>query len=126
MNRFLTKQMTLALMALAIACLASAVFLWGTGYKCSLYHKHPERHPRIAIAKLLSERERPSADGVISMYAPLPPAVFFAVGILLTGFYRMARPGFNWVLQVVRNETTTDRISCLIHFSFRPPPAMTA
>lgn len=126
MNRILTKQLTLALMALAVACLASAVFLWGTGYKCSLYHKHPERHPRIAIAKLLSERERPAADAAVSVRAPLPPALFFALGVLLAGLFRVARPGFAWVLPIVRNDTATDRISCLTHFSFRPPPAMTA
>ncbi|MGA8111006.1 MAG: hypothetical protein WBD46_08725 [Acidobacteriaceae bacterium] len=125
MKRVHTKQLALALSVMATAVLAMTVFVWGSEYKCSLYHKHPERHPRIAVAKLLSERERPAAaETVASARAPLSQAVFIALGVLLFGPLRGTRPGLDRVFLVVRNETAAGKTALLIHFSSRPPPAM--
>jgi hypothetical protein len=125
MNRILTKRLTLALMALAVACLASAVFLWGTEYKCSLYHKHPDRHPRITMAKLLSERERPAGGAVPSVRASLPQTVFVALAMLVPGLFGRTRVGFDPILLPAPGVPAIDRSRFLIHFSFRPPPPMT-
>src|ERR1700739_1980559 len=61
MKRIHSKQLTLALSMTGAMLLAAAVLVWGSEYKCSLYHKHPEKHARIPVAKLLSERERVAA-----------------------------------------------------------------
>lgn len=124
LKRIHLKQLNLALSVIATIGLAAAVFLWGSEYKCSLYHKHPERHARIATAKLLSEQERPmAAEKTLSLRAPLPQAVFFALGVLLFGLFRITPMGRDQVLLGVRDESAADRTCCLIHFSFRPPPS---
>ncbi len=41
--------------ALGIVGLAIAVFLWGYGYKLSLYHRHSEPSTQVSVAKLWIE-----------------------------------------------------------------------
>lgn len=127
MKRIHIKQLTLALSIMGVMALAASILVWGSEYKCSLYHRHPEKHTRIPVAKLLSERERPvAAEAMEVVRASLLQAASFAVGVLLFGLFCVAQPGFDWPPLVVRNDPAADRARCLIHFSFRPPPAMAA
>lgn len=124
MKRIHRKQLTLALPMLGAMVLAAAVFVWGSQYKCSLYHRHPEKHARIPVAKLLSERERPvAAQETASTHAPLLQAVFPAFGLLLSALFRTVRPGFDRVVLAIQSDIWPRRTPSLIHFSFRPPPA---
>jgi hypothetical protein len=127
MKRIQAKQLTLALSVITSAVLAAAVFAWGSEYKCSLYHKHPEKHPRIAVAKLLSEQERPMAARAGSwLRAPLQQVVFFAPGVLVFEVFSKDRPGFERRIPPVQSDTAAHRTPCLTHFSFRPPPSIAA
>ena len=125
MKRIRAQQLTLTLSVIATVVLAAAVFVWGSEYKCSLYHRHPEEHTRVPIAKLLSERERPAAENpAASLHAPLPQATFLALGIALLALFHTVRPGFERIVPAAQNITRIRRPRCLIHFFFRPPPAM--
>jgi hypothetical protein len=125
MNRILTKRLTLALMTLAVACLASAVFLWGTEYKVSLYPHHLKSQPAVPVAKFLSERERPvvGAEAVPQADVLALPA-FFSLALLTVVFLQPKRRPFPAVLLLGRGIRSIHRPPCLIHFSFRPPPGM--
>lgn len=112
----------LTLSVIITVLLAAAVFVWGSEYKCSLYYGHSESRSPIPVAKLLSERER--AAPAASVDVRLDQAGFFALAVLLFGFFRGIRAGFNRVPVPVPNHPSVDRSCCLIHFSFRPPPAM--
>lgn len=125
MKRNHLKQLMLALSVTAAAALLGiTVFLWGTAYKCSLYPGHPKNHARVAVAKLLSERERPvGANQVNLVQAPLSRAVFFALGLALFGVNEgFAQP---WIAAPLRRRTMRSRRACCVsHFSFRPPPSL--
>ncbi len=96
----------------------------GTEYKCSLYHKPPDRHPRVAMAKLLSERERPAGCAVASARASLPHTAFVAPAMLLPGLFGRTRLGLNRIPLPDPGRSAADRSRFLIHFSSRPPPTM--
>jgi hypothetical protein len=124
MNRILTKRVTLALVTAAVACLALAVLLWGTEYKVSLYPHHYRPQRAVPVAKLLSERERPTVDvAVVQCIDALALPTFLSLGLLLT--FAVAPddrdPSPSEPLAPVGTESI-HRIGCLIHFSFRPPP----
>lgn len=108
---------------MATALLASAVFLWGAEYKCSLYHAHPQKHARVPMARLLSEKERPvAARDAGRVRAPLTLAAFFSLGVLLLAALRCRRAAVDST--PLRQARIPDRVRacCLNHFSFRPPP----
>lgn len=126
MKRLHTNQLTLALALTAAAVLAATVLLWGTEYKCSLYHRHPEKHTPVAMAKLLSERERPQATNQATLVsAPLSQTVFFALGLLLCEFFRKQRSAERWIAAPLRCWADSPRLRCCVnHFFFRPPPSL--
>jgi hypothetical protein len=126
MKRTHAKQLTMALSLIAPFVLAAAVFLWGSEYKCSLYHRHPDKGSRIAIAKLLSERERRMPAAVAVVHAPLSDTAFFALGLALDGLSRRAQLRFEQALPTIRKEDSAGSKPCLIHFPFRPPPPAAA
>ncbi len=114
-------------MTFAVVCLASAVFLWGTEYKCSLYHKHLKKHPRIAAAKLLSEQERRvTVHSAASARFPLSEAVRFAPGMLRTTHLCRKQAGMDPIPLPRSHEPATNRRAFLIHSSVRPPPRTAA
>lgn len=105
--------------------LAATVFLWGAQYKCSLYHAHPNRHPKIAMAKLLSERERPEANhGVKTLPTRLALVVLFAHGQSETVPIQNRRTGLRTTPLSPPGTDSALRISFQTHFSFRPPPRL--
>ena len=126
MNRTLTKRLTLALMTFAVACLASAVFLWGTEYKVSLYPHHLRSRPAVPFAKLLSERERPAAT---ASAAPLQAGTqalitFFVLPLLVLALERASSKLFPSGILQRSVFVSIPRTPCLFRFSFRPPPSM--
>ena len=126
MKRIPAQKLTLTLSVIATVMLAAAVLVWGSEYKCSLYHRHPEKHTRVPIAKLLSERERPAAENpASSLCAPLLQVAFLALGIPLLALFGTVRPGFERIISAAQNIARISRPRCLIHFFFRPPPVMT-
>lgn len=105
--------------------LAAAVLVWGSEYKCSLYYKHPEKHPPVAVAKLLSERERPMTSEAAALEcAPQPQTICLALGAPLSGYFSVAWTRWDRVLPPVPSEVSARGTPYLTHFSFRPPPAM--
>jgi hypothetical protein len=123
MKRFDAKQRVMALSVLATAALGLLVFCWGIAYKCSLYHKHAPEHTRIAVAKLLSEKERPVAEGGgRRMQAPLTQRVLLVQGVPLPEYFQKRRGGFDAILPALPCGGATVGIHCLIHFASRPPP----
>jgi len=85
MNRVLTRKLALAISMAAMAVLAAAVLLWVWSNKCSLYRLHPEQQRRVAVAKLLSEKERPLANPTESLLsAPLSLVAWSALWLFLT------------------------------------------
>jgi len=88
------KELALAISMAAMAVLAAAVLLWGVEYKCSLYRLHPEQQRRVAVAKLLSEKERPLANPTESLLsAPLSLVAWSALWLFLTAQGRIDRAG---------------------------------
>ena len=125
MEQLPTPKLTLPFSITAIAVLAAAVFLWGVEFKCSLYHRHPEKHPPVAVAKLLSEKERPlrnCADNLLR--APLALVVSLAFSLLLTAWHRNQRIRLRAAALMSPALFVGLRVSCLIHFCFRPPPSL--
>jgi hypothetical protein len=119
------RQIALALPTMVTLTLAAAVFLWGAQYKCSLYHAHPNRHPRIAMAKLLSERERPDTNnGAKSLPGRLARVVFFAPQQSETAPIQDRRTGLLSTPLSPPGTGSALRISFQTHFSFRPPPRL--
>jgi hypothetical protein len=53
--------------AFGIVGLAVAVFLWGYGYKLSLYNRHPESSSRASVAKLWIEPRSASVAAASSL-----------------------------------------------------------
>ena len=76
--------------------LALAVFLWGLGYKVSLYHHHSAPAPRTAVAKLWTgPRSVLLAPGLLSRRSPHAPGsrqVLPAPAGLFTAFSAHAAP----------------------------------
>ncbi|HEX3660694.1 MAG TPA: hypothetical protein VHU89_04650 [Acidobacteriaceae bacterium] len=126
MKRILTKRLTLALMTFAVACLASAVFLWGTEYKVSLYPHHLKPQPAVPFAKLLSEQERPASEVEAVPRAGAPALIaFFSLGWLTFARPREESEPFRVMPLRGRTLPSIRKTPWLIHFSFRPPPGVT-
>lgn len=107
-------------MTIAAALVAAAVLFWGTAYKCSLCHLHPERHARVAVAKLLSEAERPSAiEAAAALKTAASIAAFQADSQAPIAPPPAPRPRFESSPPLPAAGLT---LSSLPHFFFRPPP----
>jgi hypothetical protein len=123
MKRFQTGKPALAISMAAMAVLAIAVFLWGLEYKCSLYHRHPEKRQRVVAAKLLSEKERPRTTPAAS-FLRVPLVSVTALIFLFHGIrrHRDLRTGLRFAPTVLPTIFGGHRSPSLIYFSFRPPP----
>lgn len=123
MHRVRTRQHALVQTAMVTAAVAAAVLFWGTAYKCSLYRKHPEKHARVAVAKLLSEWERPDTiQTTAPAQLPVSPAVFPALWLLLPAQLPDRHAAFRASPAPSSRNCRGPRLSALPHFSFRPPP----
>ncbi|MGB6132664.1 MAG: hypothetical protein WBG54_12860 [Acidobacteriaceae bacterium] len=123
MHRVRTRQHALVLTTTIAATMAATVLFWGTAYKCSLYHEHPRKHAAVAVAKLLSEWERPDAiQTTAPAQLPVSPAVFPALWLLLPAQLRDHHAAFRASPAPSSRNCRGPRLSALPHFSFRPPP----
>jgi len=106
---------------------AFSVINWGTDYKTSLYPEPAKEHHLVAIAKLLSENERPSANQKLAAASPsaerssgsaASPA-WFATWSRPTAFYqpKQCKPG---AVPPPLPEASTKFLF------YRPPPARIA
>jgi hypothetical protein len=125
MNPNLTRRKVSQLMALAAVLLGVAVFVWGLGYKLSLYDLPGSPSTHMAQAKLLSQKERPPAARGLERFsasAPQFPVIVIAVFLIATACFRVfsiqnigtlfaSHPGLR---------RSDDFLSTV--FAFRPPP----
>ena len=112
------------LLALGLLTLSAAVFGWGLQYKLSLYKGKDSISHQIPEAKLLSQKERPTADQAVSVRpAPMPVLLFpvLMVAAIASGLFqaaaRYARTG-----SIERSRPPLP--PCLHAILFRPPPAL--
>lgn len=110
----------------AILLLAFTVFGWGIGYKLSLYDPSSPS-TIIPAAKLLSQKERPSAEKAAVQLVPVAPAQettnYYPATLIVALMFSLR------FLMSTRIRVTTDhdshaqRSAQSSFFSFRPPPA---
>jgi hypothetical protein len=104
----------------SILLLALAVFGWGLHSKLSLYHVRAGASEAVPIAKLLSERERPSDT---AEHCELNPGDLHAVALALS-VALMPRPAKQIVVAAPRRESlpVPSRTLALKGPSLRRPP----
>lgn len=116
-------------LSLLLVVLGASVFLWGLGYKLSLYDTHPSNIHRIPEAKLLSRDNDPSVHESVrlnpvkpdSLHAGTYFTLFRLLPLVTIATLRAKRDGLYysipkpWCLQsrVIQHA-----------FYFRPPPAL--
>jgi hypothetical protein len=109
----------------AVLLLAFTVFGWGTAYRLSLYQHDGGSSSTIPIAKLLSQKERPSTTKVVESLLPespnhQPSSYYSAIIIVALMFgFQLAFSGS--VLEVGFDDWRKQ--PHMSFFSFRPPPA---
>jgi hypothetical protein len=113
------------LLALSLLMLSAAVFGWGLQYKLSLYHRKDPISHQIPEAKLLSQKERPTANQAVSV-RPSPLSVFPLFPVLMiaavaSGLFRAAAR-YARIGSVERSLPPFP--PCLQAIFLRPPPAL--
>lgn len=123
-----TSRRIFTLRAMGVVFLACAVFGWGLQYKISLYNPANEFLTSIPHAKLLSQKERPTAQenrissssvsprSQMSEFFPLLLLVTLAMGLRLTTSICMRTAD-------IHDDSLQPQRAHLNFFWFRPPPA---
>jgi hypothetical protein len=112
----------------AVLFLAFTVLGWGTGYKMSLYH-HPGS-PSLAIpaAKLLSQKERPTAtraaEGVLPATPNHQPSNYYPAILMVALMFVVRLAVSTWMREVAMADSRRQRSAHSNFFFFRPPPAL--
>ncbi len=116
-----------AVTVFAILFLAFTVFGWGTGYKLSLYDPPGSPSTIIPAAKLLSQKERPSAEKAAVQLVPVAPAqetTNYYPAILIVALMFSLRFLISTRIRVTTDhDSHSQRSAHSSFFSFRPPPA---
>jgi len=108
--------------ALAAVLLGFAVFFWGLGYKLSLYDLPDSPSTHIAQAKLLTQKERPSAARRLEQFSTKAPQLVIAIFLIAV----VCSKAFS--IQIIKTlfcsrvglRRSVDFLSTV--FAFRPPP----
>jgi hypothetical protein len=112
---------------IAVLFLALTVLGWGTAYKASLYHSDNRSAPSIPIAKLLSQKERPSTTKVVERLLPeLPshqPSIYYSTILIVALMFGLQLTLTGAMLEVGLDDSRKQRSAHTSFFSFRPPPA---
>lgn len=112
----------------AVLFLAFMVMGWGTGYKISLYHCPGGPSSSIPVAKLLSQKERPSttqaAEGVLPQAPNHEPSVYYAAMIIAAFVYGMRLSVSTRMREVALDDSRRQQSAHSNFFFFRPPPAL--
>ena len=125
MNPNVTRRRFSQFMALAAVLLGFAVFVWGLGYKLSLYDLPGSPSTHMAQAKLLSQKERPRAAQGLEQFTTTAsrfPGVVIAVFLIAAACFSALS------IQLIRTlfashvgpRRSNDFLSTV--FAFRPPP----
>jgi len=116
-------------LVLGLAGLAISVFLWGLGYKLSLYEPAQGNFHQIPRAKLFSEDERPEIAAVSADPSRPAEAIhgtrgIFESALLLFLFAIAALAQHNTELRIRENRRPRRQLrpSSLSAFLVRPPP----
>ena len=125
MNPNLSRRKFSQAMALAAVLLGFSVFFWGLGYKLSLYDLPDSPSTHIAQAKLLSQKERPSATQGLEQFSTERPQL--AMAVIAIFLIATARFGA-FSIQIIKRPFAfrvglrhwEDFLSTV--FAFRPPP----
>jgi hypothetical protein len=112
-------------LAMLLLMLGMCVFLWGFGYKLSLYDVHEQSLHRIPVAKLLSKNEDAStADGARQWLTAkdsreqLQPVMFVVAAIVSMGI--LTRPRQVRGRQFESAKAKSSAFCTALYF--RPPP----
>jgi len=116
-------------LVLGLAGLAFSVFLWGLGYKLSLYEPTQGNFHQIPRAKLLSEDERPSIAVASADPGRPAEAVHEALGVFESAFLLLLFTFCSFAeyiteLRAPKNARPRRQL-CAARFGtflFRPPP----
>jgi hypothetical protein len=112
----------------AVLFLAFMVLGWGTGYKVSLYHRHGSPSSSIPVAKLLSQKERPSttqaAEAVLPQARNHQPSIYYAAIVIASLIFGLVLSVSGWMRDVAMYDSRRQRSAHFNFFFFRPPPAL--
>jgi hypothetical protein len=115
-------------MVLTALSLALTVLGWGTGYKMSLYHCSGGPPPSIPVAKLLSQKERPSAtrmaDGILPAPSNHQSSMYYPAIIMVAFSFALRLAVLIWMRRATLNDNRRQNFFHSIFFFFRPPPAL--
>jgi hypothetical protein len=107
--------------------LAFAVLGWGTGYKLSLYDSPGSHSKTIPVAKLLSQKERPSTTQVVGSLLPAPPthqpSTYYPAIIIIALISGLRLTVSGSLPEGGLDDPRKQRSAHTSFFSFRPPPA---
>ena len=121
------KRHPSAVNVIAVLFLALTVLGWGTAYKLSLYHSDGNSSSSIPIAKLLSQKERPSTTKVVEGFLPASPnrqpSSYYSAIIIVALMFVFQLTFWGPTLEVGLDNSRKQRSAHTSFFSFRPPPA---
>lgn len=114
-------------LSILFVVLGTCVFLWGLGYKLSLYDVHESSVHRIPEAKLLSRNEDPNATGkatvrLAAILPFLPGLSLFLTFAVWFGATLASKPNSGIRASQIPRPWSLLRSADLNAFFFRPPP----
>jgi hypothetical protein len=121
------------LLPLGLLMLSMAVFGWGLQYKLSLYQGKDSISHLTPVAKLLSQKERPAADGPVAARPAELPAFNASPVLLLVGVAGIAsgvvalgarQAAARYLRTGSREKSRAAAPPCLQAIFLRPPPAL--
>jgi hypothetical protein len=128
-NKYFKKRFRSVQRSLALTALALCVFMWGLGYKLSLYAPPQASSHPIPIAKLLSKNDSAGLEDTLQR---LSKGVVTApvIAALVCGIYLLCGLGFDVRARLgsVQWAGNRGRVGRRLHnasfnaFFFRPPP----
>jgi hypothetical protein len=113
------------LLALGLLVLSAAVFGWGLQYKLSLYKGKDSISHQIPAAKLLSQKERPAVDRVVSVRpSPLPGFPVFPVLMIAAVASGLFQAAARYARTGSLERCHPPLPPCLLAILLRPPPVL--
>jgi hypothetical protein len=113
------------LLPLGLLMLSMAVFGWGLQYKLSLYQGKDSITHLAPEAKLLSQKERPTAGQAIDVRpAELPAFLFLPAILMLTLTAGLPQAAAGYVRTGITKGLGTALPPCLQAVFLRPPPVL--
>jgi hypothetical protein len=111
------------LLALGLLVLSAAVFGWGLQYKLSLYKVKDSISHQIPEAKLLSQKERTTADQAVSVRpSPLPGFLLFPVLMIAAMASGLFQAAARYARTGSLERSRPPLPACLQAIFLRPPP----